>query len=71
MRAASAELQRELVALRRSLLAHAGHADKDYQKLRASRAAQADEDDDAAVPPPPPAVTPTPAGAGPDLPPVN
>ena len=44
-------LQRNLVALRRSLLAESGRNDKDYQKLRAEKAALPDEDDDPAAPP--------------------
>ena len=52
----------ELKAFRRTLGNVVGRSDKDYQKLRADRAAMADEDDDPAAPPVPDPVTP--AGPG-------
>ncbi len=51
LRVQAADVQRDLVALRRTLLATVGRNDKDYQKLRAERAGYADEDDDPAGPP--------------------
>jgi len=52
----------ELQRFRQTLLAVLGRGDKDYQKLRATRAGVADEDDDAAAPTPPAPVPPAPAG---------
>jgi hypothetical protein len=52
VRAAADAFDVDLIALRRSLIAVGGRNDKDYQKLRAIRAAAADEDDDADGPPP-------------------
>lgn len=49
----SAAFQKELVPLRRTLMALVGRGDKDFQKLRADRAGQPDEDDDPNVPVPP------------------
>ena len=42
-RAAAVTLNRELVALRRTLRAHLGSSHLDYQTLRSSRAATVDE----------------------------
>jgi hypothetical protein len=47
------DLQTDLIALRRSLLAAVGRSDRDYQKLRAERAGLPDEDDDPNSPAPP------------------
>jgi hypothetical protein len=56
------DLQLDLVAFRRSLLATVGRADKDYQKLRSERAGVPDEDDDPNSPTPPKPVVAAPAG---------
>ena len=63
VRAMADKLQQDLVALRRTLMATAGRADKDFQKLRVERAAEADEDDDPNTPAPPKPVVAAPAGA--------
>jgi hypothetical protein len=52
----------DLQPFRRTLFAVFGSSDKDYQKLRAKRAAAADVDDDPAAPPAPRAVEPAPPG---------
>jgi hypothetical protein len=65
VREAGSLLQQDLVALRRTLLATAGRADKDYQKLRSERAGYPDEDDDPNAPVPPKPVEAAPADAGP------
>jgi len=65
VRELAAPLQQDLVALRRSLLATVGRADKDYLKLRAEQAGSPDEDDDPNVPMPPKPVEAAPPGAGP------
>ena len=57
------DLQKDLVALRRCLLIAVGRSDRDYQKLRAERAALPDEDDDPNAPPPPQPVVPAPTTA--------
>jgi hypothetical protein len=59
------DLQADLVALRRSLLAAVGRSDRDYQKLRAERAGYPDEDDDPNAPPPPKPVVPAAPGVQP------
>ncbi len=59
------DLQTDLIALRRSLLATVGRADKDYQKLRAERAGFPDEDDDPNAPQPPKPVVAADAGSKP------
>lgn len=56
----------DLKPFRRSLAAVTDRKDKDYQKLRASRAAAADDDDDPAAPPPP-NIEPAPPGGPPPL----
>lgn len=56
------ELQADLVALRRCLLAIVGQGDKDYQKLRAERAGFPDDDDDPNAPTPPKPVVPATLG---------
>jgi hypothetical protein len=52
----------DLKAFRRSLGNVVGRSDKDYQKLRADKAAVADEDDDPAAPPVPAPVPPAAPG---------
>jgi hypothetical protein len=52
-RTAGEAFHAELKAFRRTLSVVLGRQDRDYQKLRAQRAAQRDEDDDAAAPRPP------------------
>jgi hypothetical protein len=47
------DLQKDLVTLRRCLLAALGRSDRDYQKLRAERAGLPDEEDDPNAPSPP------------------
>ncbi|HZX00681.1 MAG TPA: hypothetical protein VFF45_00395 [Bacilli bacterium] len=61
VRASEAAFDRELKAFRRSFLKTFGRQDKDYQRLRASRAAAPDEDDDLPAPPPPSAEAPPPS----------
>jgi len=63
VRSLADDLQRDLVALRRSLLAVVGRADKDYQKLRAERAGVPDEEDDPNGPTPPKPVEAAPAAS--------
>lgn len=58
VRATGATFDTELQAFRRSLGHVAGRSDKDYQKLRAERAAHADDDDDATGPAAPAPITP-------------
>jgi len=59
----AAELfQRDLVAFRRTLAAVVGRSDKDYQKLRATRAHLKDEDDDEDAPSAPKKVKPAEPG---------
>jgi hypothetical protein len=53
----------ELQLFRRTFGSIVGRSDKDFQKLRAERAAVADEEDDASAPPAAPPVTPAPAGS--------
>jgi len=50
LRTLADQFRHNLVALRRTLLAEAGHTDRDYQKLRAERAGIPDEDDDPNAP---------------------
>jgi hypothetical protein len=64
VRAMGDDLQRDLVTLRRCLLVTVGRSDRDYQKLRAERAALPDEDDDANTPKPPEPVAPAAATSG-------
>lgn len=64
LRAQADGLQRDLVTLRRTLLAELGSKDKDYQKLRAERAGYPDDEDDPAAPSAP-AAKPAPANATP------
>lgn len=52
VRTSAATFDAELKAFRRSLRVAFGRSDKDFQKLRAERAAQADEEDDAGAPAP-------------------
>lgn len=52
VRASAAVFDLELQTFRRSLAHVAGRNDKDFQKLRAERAAQIDDEDDSAVAPP-------------------
>jgi hypothetical protein len=53
VRETAAVFDPELQAFRRSLSTVFGRSDKDFQKLRAERAGQADEDDDPNAPQPP------------------
>lgn len=64
VRALATRLQKQLVTLRRSLLAVLGRTSKDYQKLRVENASQPDEDDDPTMPPPPKPPLPRTPGAG-------
>jgi hypothetical protein len=50
MRVQAGNLQRDLVILRRTLLATVGSSDMDYQKLRVERAGEPDEEDDPSAP---------------------
>ncbi|MFZ5785069.1 MAG: hypothetical protein ACOY3Y_01380 [Acidobacteriota bacterium] len=69
VRQTGATFDTELRAFRRTMLAIVGRNDKDYQKLRASRASATDTDDDPAAPSPPIPVEPAPEGApGPTTP---
>jgi hypothetical protein len=61
VRATAAAFDLELQTFRRSLAHVAGRSDKDFQKLRAERAAQPDDEDDPAAPP---ATTPAAPSAG-------
>jgi hypothetical protein len=62
VRAMAEPLQADLVALRRTLGAKAGRADKDFQKLRVDRAGLPDDEDDPNAPSPPRTVEPAPPG---------
>jgi hypothetical protein len=57
------EFEAELIALRRTLAAHAGRSEKDYRKLRTEKAATEDPEDDPNAPKPPPAIEAAAAGA--------
>ncbi|MBN1607706.1 MAG: hypothetical protein JW940_13805, partial [Polyangiaceae bacterium] len=58
VREAGELLQRELTMFRRTLMSVTGRSDKDYQKLRATKAQLPDEDDDPNAPPAPRLVQP-------------
>jgi hypothetical protein len=64
VRQLASELQKELVALRRSLMAVVGRNDKDFQKLRVEHGGLPDDDDDANVPTSPTSVVVAPASGG-------
>jgi hypothetical protein len=68
VRAHGAAFDTELVAFRRSLGHVVGRSDKDYQKLRAARAAHADDEDDTDAPP---ASMPVPPASPDDKPPQD
>jgi hypothetical protein len=68
VRAGGAAFDTELVAFRRSLGHVTGRSDKDYQKLRAARAAHADDEDDTGAPP---ASMPVPPASPDDKPPTD
>jgi hypothetical protein len=63
-RAAGDAFDAELQLFRRAFQARFGRRDRDFQRLRAERAAQPDPDDDPAAPPPPGAVAAGPAPVG-------
>ncbi|MBU1241435.1 hypothetical protein KKF84_07480 [Myxococcota bacterium] len=67
LRDMATDLEKQMVAFRRTLAVVSGRADKDYQKLRLERAGATDVDDDPAAPLPP-VVEPANPGEGPNLP---
>jgi hypothetical protein len=62
VREAGATFDSELQLFRRTFGSIVGRSDKDFQKLRAERAATADEEDEPSAPPPAPVVAPAPPG---------
>ncbi|MBU1241423.1 hypothetical protein KKF84_03825 [Myxococcota bacterium] len=67
LREMATELEKQMVAFRRTLAVVSGRTDKDYQKLRLARVGTPDVDDDPAAPLPP-VVEPANPGEGPNLP---